>query len=314
MHGKGKFQPSYNVETAVDTDSHLIAEFEVTNKCTDQGQLTSMAKLTKESLGLETIQVVADKGYDSRKDILKSINIGVIANVIPKYDKGDRYFNLKYEKVEITEDIKNSTEPEDIQKCIKAGVTPKCYEGTNIEIELQTQNGVSCFIRDEKGNVTCPMGHKFSKLKERGENTIYGNKDECRQCPNRCTGGTRPRTVSFGPNTKYVKVKIYGNPKKELQKIPDIPQNTPYNSFYRKDDIKKKVVIRIKFDKEKYHLRKCTVEHPFGTIKWYDGAHYVLCKGIEKVSAEMGLSYLAYNLKRVINMVGTKAIIEAIQG
>jgi len=84
-----------------------------------------------------------------------------------------------------------------------------------------------------------------------------------------------------------------------------------HNSFYRKDHDKKKVLLKIRADKEKLKQRMCSGEHPFGTIKWYDGAHYVLCRGKEKVTAEIGLSFLAYNLKRAINMVGTKKLIEA---
>ena len=48
----------------------------------------------------------------------------------------------------------------------------------------------------------------------------------------------------------------------------------------------------------------CLSEHPFGTVKWYQGANYLLCKGKEKATAELGLGFLAYNLKRAINMVG----------
>ncbi len=50
-------------------------------------------------------------------------------------------------------------------------------------------------------------------------------------------------------------------------------------------------------------------EHPFGTVKWYHGAHYLLCKGKEKATAELGLSFLAYNMRRAINMVGVKTLI-----
>jgi transposase len=149
----------------------------------------------------------------------------------------------------------------------------------------------------------------------KGSNAIYANKDACRQCPNRCTGSKNHKTVSFGPNTKYVPVRMFGSIRHSLNAIPDdIPPN-PYNhSLDRKDHIKKKVVLRIKEDKEKLKQRMCLSEHPFGTVKWHDGAHYLLCKGIEKASAEMGLSFLAYNLKRAINLVGTKTLIEAMRG
>lgn len=75
---------------------------------------------------------------------------------------------------------------------------------------------------------------------------------------------------------------------------------------------KKKVVLRIPEEKELLKQRKCLSEHPFGTVKWYHGAHYLLCKGIEKASAEMGLAFLSYNMTRAINMVGIKKIIAAI--
>ena len=59
--------------------------------------------------------------------------------------------------------------------------------------------------------------------------------------------------------------------------------------------------------------RKEVVEHPFGTIKWYDGAHYFLCKGKEKVSAEIALSYLTYNLRRAINILGVGVLVARIR-
>ena len=93
----------------------------------------------------------------------------------------------------------------------------------------------------------------------------------------------------------------------------DIPHN-PYNhSLERKDKVKKKVVLSIKEDKEKLKKRMCLSEHPFGTVKWYDGAHYLLCRGKEKAAAELGLSFLAYNLKRAINIVGVDKLIAAMQ-
>jgi transposase len=74
-----------------------------------------------------------------------------------------------------------------------------------------------------------------------------------------------------------------------------------------------KVVIRVKCDEEKVHTRMCTVEHPFGSVKWYGDAGYVLCRGKRKVSAEIGLRFLAYNMKRAINMVGTEKLIKAME-
>ena len=60
-------------------------------------------------------------------------------------------------------------------------------------------------------------------------------------------------------------------------------------------------------------VRRSTVEHPFGTIKSWMGSTHFQMKTIKRVSAEMSLHVLAYNLKRVINILGTKQLIEVIQ-
>jgi transposase len=59
--------------------------------------------------------------------------------------------------------------------------------------------------------------------------------------------------------------------------------------------------------------RRETVEHPFGTMKARMGATHFLTKTLPKVAAEMALSVLAYNLTRVMNIVGTKPLIAAIR-
>jgi transposase len=58
--------------------------------------------------------------------------------------------------------------------------------------------------------------------------------------------------------------------------------------------------------------RRETVEHPFGTMKARMGATHFLTETLPKVAAEMVLSVLAYNLTRVMNIVGTKPLIAAI--
>ena len=63
------------------------------------------------------------------------------------------------------------------------------------------------------------------------------------------------------------------------------------------------------------HLRKrnTIVEHPYGTVKRWHGAGYLLTKGKVKAAAEIGLSFLAYNFRRVINLLGTDGLIEIIR-
>jgi hypothetical protein len=59
--------------------------------------------------------------------------------------------------------------------------------------------------------------------------------------------------------------------------------------------------------------RRETVEHPFGTMKARMGATHFLMKTLPKVAAEMALSVLAYNLTRVMNIVGITPLIAAIR-
>jgi transposase len=314
MHSKDGFHCYYNVQTAIDKGSHLIADYEVTNHNTDQGLLLQVSEKVKETLETETLEVVADKGYESREDIMNCIMNGVVPNVAMKYDKKERLYNIEYIEAEITDEIKCSKKPDDIQKCLHAGVLPQCYEGTAISVELQGVSQLSCFVLNSNGQVICPMGNILSKTKIKGTNTIYTNKDACRQCPNRCTSVRGFKTVSFGPNSNCIPVMVYGDPKYKLNKIPENAKISPFNhTLDRKDYYKpQKVVIHIKEDKGKLKERMCLSEHPFGTVKWFHGAHYLLCKGIEKASAEMGLSFLAYNMIRAINMVGINQILAAI--
>ena len=56
-------------------------------------------------------------------------------------------------------------------------------------------------------------------------------------------------------------------------------------------------------------IRRATVEHPFGTLKAWMGATHFLTKTLDRVSTEMSLHVLAYNMKRMMNIFGTKSLI-----
>lgn len=60
-------------------------------------------------------------------------------------------------------------------------------------------------------------------------------------------------------------------------------------------------------------IRRQTVEHPFGTIKLWMGSVHFLTRTLKKVSTEMSLHVLAYNLKRVIKILGTGTLMEAMR-
>jgi DDE family transposase len=59
-------------------------------------------------------------------------------------------------------------------------------------------------------------------------------------------------------------------------------------------------------------IRRQTVEHTFGTLKFWMGAAHFLPKTLKNVRTEMSLQVLAYNMKRTIKILGVKPLIAAI--
>mgnify|MGYP001822075721 CR=1 FL=1 len=73
------------------------------------------------------------------------------------------------------------------------------------------------------------------------------------------------------------------------------------------------VQTRLDREPERMRARRETVEHPFGTIKSWMGSTHFLTKTLDRVSTEMSLHVLAYNMKRMMNIIGTKPLMEAIR-
>jgi hypothetical protein len=78
------------------------------------------------------------------------------------------------------------------------------------------------------------------------------------------------------------------------------------------EDVLETVQQRLDADPQAMRRRRETVEHPFGTIKARMGATHFLMKTLPKVASEMALSVLAYNLTRVMNIIGVKPLMAAI--
>ena len=169
----------------------------------------------------------------------------------------------------------------DIQICIPA------QDGEQAEITSH-KNGRSVYLKD-RNIALCPMGKvlypRFYK-KSVGD-AVFNNTAACGQCTCRCT--TKKRAFRYQFKMK----------------------ETEFSKDYDDKDLTIKQ-IRIKGQKEIIAQRKCIVEHPFGTIKRNMDAGYCLLKGIAKVTAEFSLIYLTYNLKRAINIMGSKKLIDYI--
>ena len=73
------------------------------------------------------------------------------------------------------------------------------------------------------------------------------------------------------------------------------------------------VQARLDKNPDAMRTRRETVEHPFGTLKMRMGATHFLMKTLPKVATEMALHVLAYNLTRVMNIIGIKPFLAAIR-
>ena len=144
----GGFNPCYNVQSAVDSESHLIEGILVTNKCTDHGLLKPTVDTLDKEEG-KLVELVADNGYAQTEDMANSLENGIIPNTFlskitdengNKVHKKEIELAFPYEKSKITEEEKASTKAEDIKKCLRAGVAPDCYK------DILTP------VHDEKGN------------------------------------------------------------------------------------------------------------------------------------------------------------------
>ena len=112
------------------------------------------------------------------------------------------------------------------------------------------------------------------------------------------------KAVNIGCNATCVSTLMCAAARHPLQQILDAEQRNLYGNSGKLKRAEKRVMVFLRRDMQKQKLRQRTSEHPFGTIKHYDGAGHFLCKGKGKVTAEFALSALSYNIRRAINLCG----------
>jgi transposase len=171
---------------------------------------------------------------------------------------------------------------EEIRKCHEAGITafvPKCVtSGAKADGRFDKAD----FIYDAtKNEYQCPAGQRLIWRFASVEHGLTLNKywsSHCPQCPikSQCTPSDYRRV------SRWEHEEILEAMQARLDKAPD-----------------------------SMRIRRQTVEHPFGTLKAWMGATHFLTKQLKNVSTEMSLHVLAYNMKRVMNLMGTTALMEA---
>lgn len=129
------------------------------------------------------------------------------------------------------------------------------------------------------GNILTPANYRKSKGQVIGRD--YRNSKACSTCElrDRCTKAKRGRS-------------IFRNIEQNL--LDEVDKRTAENKIL-------------------YSRRQMIVEHPFGTIKRNWGYNHFLTRGLESVKTETCLMFLAYNLKRAINILGVKEILKRLQ-
>ena len=77
MRNRGRLEPCYNVHVAVDDGNHLIVDYDVSNNSSDANALSPIAKAAKETLGVESIEAAADRGFYDAEDIKECVDAGI---------------------------------------------------------------------------------------------------------------------------------------------------------------------------------------------------------------------------------------------
>jgi len=241
MKTRGNGIVGYNVQTAVDVKNHLIVEHEVTNNGSDRGQLSSMAKKARQSMGSEKLEVVADRGYYKSIEIKACDDVGIITYlpeaITSQGRKAGRFTKQDFRYLPDTNEY-------------------LCPSGERLQWHFTTnENGM---------DLHC-----------------YWSFPACSTClmKQQCTTSPQPRRIKR----------------------------------WEHENILEAMKLRLKLKADAMRIRRQTVEHPFGTIKAWMGATHFLTRTMDRVSTEMSMHVLAYNLKRVINMMGVRELVQAIR-
>jgi transposase len=227
----------YNVQSAVDTGTHLIVAHAVTNQGFDRAQLAPMAKAAQKALGREDLHAIADKGYFSGAQIFACHEAGISATVPRPETSGNR------------------------------------SKGMFVKADFHYE--------PDRDAYRCPAGRELTYRYTREEGGLKVRRywiNECQHCPlqSRCTSGKERRI------TRWEHEHLVDEMRQRLDRDPDLMTQ-----------------------------RRSTVEHPFGTIKAWMGATHFQMRRLRNVRTEMALNVLAYNMKRVINLIGVRSLLKA---
>jgi len=191
--------------------------------------------------------------------------------------------NLEIKQAEVLADT-GYYNAADVSLCVERGLTPYVPKADTSANTAQGLYGKSQFRYDGKKDVyVCPAGgeltYRFATY-ELGRGLRYYRTNACKTCvlKKQCTRNRAGRTITREDN----------------------------------EGLMEAMAQRLQAQPGKMRLRKQLCEHPFGTIKRFFGFTYFLMKGLVKVRCEWSLITLAYNLKRVLNLVSFEKLMAAV--
>jgi len=146
-------KPSFNVQTAVEPNKHIIVDFDVTSDCADWNLLENGIVGAKEVLGVDTLEGIADKGYAHDDEILKSLLNGDTPTTYPNKNQNCRTFKFEKTNEEITPEMLASKDHEVLKKCIAAGVLLDILKRDDVTIEIVKNPATLQYLNRETGEV-----------------------------------------------------------------------------------------------------------------------------------------------------------------
>lgn len=172
---------------------------------------------------------------------------------------------------------------EQAQGCTQGGITPMVPRPAVVNAANEEAFGREHFTYDaDTDTYRCPAGQTLSRRRtsQTEHKADYWNASACASCSLKasCTR-SRYRTV--------------------------------VRSFF--EDDMEAMHQRAMSDPQWMRQRRCVVEHPFGTLKWLMGVPRFLVRGLKAVRGEFALSVLAYNLKRVMAILGVETLVARLQ-
>jgi transposase len=238
--GRGSGIVGYNLQSAVDAEHHLIVAHDVVMTPTDRQQLSSISRMAKDAMGVERLDVLADRGYFSG---------------------------------------------EEIRTCEGMGITPYVPKPFTSTAKADGRFGKQDFAYiPEQDAYRCPAGnllpHHMTTVEKGMTLHRYWDLASCRACALKpqCTPSLCRRVTRW-----------------EHEDIIDAMQR------------------RMDLAPYAMRARRRIVEHPFGTIKSWMGNPHLLMRRLKNVKTEIGLHVLAYNMKRVMQILGTGPLMAAMK-